>query len=49
MPQPGCMEVVAAATIAGAPLHIVHVQSSGGPQTARLLSLIGDARAQAST
>jgi N-acyl-D-aspartate/D-glutamate deacylase len=41
----GLMEVVAAATIAGAPLHVVHVQSSGGAQTARLLSLIADARA----
>ena len=41
----GFMEVVAAATIAGAPLHVVHVQSSGGAQTARLLSLIADARA----
>jgi N-acyl-D-aspartate/D-glutamate deacylase len=40
----GLMEVVAAATITGAPLHVVHIQSSGGAQTARLLSLVADAR-----
>jgi len=40
----GLMEVVAAATMTGAPLHVVHIQSSGGAQTARLLSLIADAR-----
>jgi N-acyl-D-aspartate/D-glutamate deacylase len=40
----GLMEVVAAATITGAPLHVVHIQSSGGAETARLLSLIADAR-----
>jgi N-acyl-D-aspartate/D-glutamate deacylase len=40
----GLMEVVAAATITGAPLHVVHIQSSGAAQTARLLSLVVDAR-----
>lgn len=42
----GLMEAVAAATIAGAPLHVVHIQSSGGAQTARLLSLVTDARSR---
>jgi len=37
-------EVIAIATEAGAPLHIVHVQSSGGAQTARVLAVISDAR-----
>ena len=43
-PVAGLMEAVAAAIISGAPLHVVHVQSSGGSQTARVLSLISDAR-----
>jgi N-acyl-D-aspartate/D-glutamate deacylase len=37
-------EVIGIATEAGAPLHIVHVQSSGGADTARVLSVIADAR-----
>jgi Amidohydrolase family len=43
-PVAGLMEAVAAAIISGAPLHVVHVQSSGGSQTGRVLSLISDAR-----
>lgn len=39
-------EVIAAATIGGASLHVVHVNSSGGPETPRLLRLIGEARAR---
>jgi Amidohydrolase family len=38
------MEVIAAATITGTQLHVVHIQSSGGPETDRLLSVIREAR-----
>jgi len=37
-------EVIAAAAITGAPLHVVHVQSTGGKNTPRLLQIIGEAR-----
>lgn len=37
-------EVIAAAAITGAPLHVVHIQSTGGPVTPQLLQMIGDAR-----
>jgi N-acyl-D-aspartate/D-glutamate deacylase len=37
-------EVIAIAADAGAALHIVHVQSSGGAQTARVLAVIDEAR-----
>src|SRR5262245_12083139 len=37
-------EVMAIAADAGAALHIVHVQSSGGAQTARVLAVIDEAR-----
>jgi N-acyl-D-aspartate/D-glutamate deacylase len=37
-------EVLALAVATGTPLHIVHVQSTGGPQTADILRLIGMAR-----
>lgn len=37
-------EVIAIATETGTPLHIVHVQSSGGAETAHVLSVIADAR-----
>jgi dihydroorotase len=37
-------EVLALAVATGTPLHIVHVQSSGGRQTANVLRLIGMAR-----
>ena len=39
-------EVIAAAAITGAPLHVVHVQSTGGKNTPRLLQIIGEARAR---
>lgn len=39
-------EVLALSVISGAPLHVVHAQSSGGRQTPRLLQLIGRARAR---
>ncbi|MEW6302956.1 MAG: amidohydrolase family protein [Verrucomicrobiota bacterium] len=39
-------ELIAAALVTSAPLHVVHVQSSGGPSTPRLLELIGQARAR---
>ncbi len=41
----GLSEVIAAAAIAGAKLHIVHINSSGQEATGRLLELIADARA----
>jgi N-acyl-D-aspartate/D-glutamate deacylase len=37
-------EVIAAAAITGAPLHVVHVQSTGGRATPNLLQMIGEAR-----
>jgi N-acyl-D-aspartate/D-glutamate deacylase len=43
-PVASANEVIGIATEAGAPLHIVHVQSSGGAQTARVLSVVSDAR-----
>ncbi len=39
-------EVIAAAAITGAPLHVVHIQSTGGPATPRLLQMIGEAKAR---
>jgi N-acyl-D-aspartate/D-glutamate deacylase len=39
-------EVIAAAAITGAPLHVVHIQSTGGKATAQLLQMIGEARAR---
>lgn len=39
-------EVLAAAVITGAPLHVVHVQSSGLRATAKLLQMIEEARAR---
>jgi len=39
-------EVIAAASITGAPLHVVHIQSTGGKATAQLLQMIGEARAR---
>ena len=39
-------EVIAAATITGAPLHVVHVQSTGGKNTPRLLQMIAEARSR---
>lgn len=40
----GLEEIIAAAAITGAPLHVVHVQSSGGRSTPRLLQMIGEAK-----
>lgn len=39
-------EVISAATITGAPLHVVHVHSTGGLATPKLLQMIGEARAR---
>lgn len=39
-------EVVAAATITGAPLHVVHIQSTGGPATPKLLQMISEAKSR---
>ena len=41
----GLEEVIAAANITGAPLHIVHIHSVGGSATPRLLQIIVEARA----
>jgi N-acyl-D-aspartate/D-glutamate deacylase len=40
----GFEEAVAAAAITGAPLHIVHIQSTGGPDVAYELQMISEAR-----
>ncbi len=37
-------EVISAAAITGAPLHVVHVQSTGGPATPKLLQMIIEAK-----
>jgi N-acyl-D-aspartate/D-glutamate deacylase len=42
----GFEEVMAAAAITGAPLHIVHIQSTGGPNVKEELQMIADARAR---
>ena len=39
-------EVIAAAAITGAALHVVHIHSTGGPATPKLLQMIGEARAR---
>src|SRR5688500_12461603 len=39
-------EVIAATAITGAPLHVVHVQSTGGKATPKLLAIIAEARAR---
>jgi N-acyl-D-aspartate/D-glutamate deacylase len=41
---PALQELIASALVTGAPLHVVHVQSSGGQATPRLLELIAAAR-----
>src|SRR5215467_9928564 len=41
---PGFEEAIAAAAISGAPLHIVHIQSTGGPDVAYELQMISEAR-----
>jgi N-acyl-D-aspartate/D-glutamate deacylase len=42
----GFEEVMAAAAITGAPLHIVHIQSTGGPNVTEELRMIADARSR---
>jgi N-acyl-D-aspartate/D-glutamate deacylase len=42
----GFEEVMAAAAITGAPLHIVHIQSTGGPNVVQELQMISEARAR---
>jgi N-acyl-D-aspartate/D-glutamate deacylase len=37
-------EVISAATLTGAPLHVVHIQSTGGAATPQLLQMISEAR-----
>lgn len=39
-------ELLAAAVITGAPLHVVHIQSTGGPATPKLLQMIGEAKSR---
>jgi hypothetical protein len=39
-------ELLSAAAITGAPLQVVHVHSTGGPATPKLLQMIGEARAR---
>ncbi len=39
-------EVIAAASVTGAPLHVVHVNSTGTQWTPRLLRIIGEARSR---
>lgn len=39
-------EVIAAATVTGAPLHVVHIQSTGGKATPKLLQIIAEARSR---
>jgi hypothetical protein len=41
---PALEELISAATITGAPLHVVHIHSTGGPATPKLLQMIGEAR-----
>jgi N-acyl-D-aspartate/D-glutamate deacylase len=42
----GFEEVMAAGAITGAPLHIVHIQSTGGPNVVHELQMISEARAR---
>lgn len=42
----GFEEAIAAAAITGAPLHIVHIQSTGGPDVASELQMIAEARSR---
>ena len=39
-------EVIAATAITGAPLHVVHIQSTGGKATPQLLQMIAEARSR---
>ena len=42
----GLQEVLADSAISGAPLHVVHIQSTGGPATSHELEMIREARAR---
>ncbi len=42
----GFEEAMAAAAISGAPLHVVHIQSTGGPNVAQELQMISEARSR---
>jgi len=42
----GFEEVMAAAAVTGAPLHVVHIQSTGGPDVVHELQVIAEARAR---
>ena len=42
----GLQEVLADAAMTGAPLHVVHIQSTGGPATSHELEMIREARAR---
>jgi N-acyl-D-aspartate/D-glutamate deacylase len=42
----GFEEVMAAAAITGAPLHVVHIQSTGGPNVLQELQMIAEARSR---
>src|SRR6266581_7189418 len=42
----GFEEVLAVAAITGAPLHVVHIQSTGGPNVTQELQMIADARSR---
>jgi len=39
-------EVISAAAITGAPLHVVHIHSTGGPATPKLLQMIAEAKSR---
>ena len=39
-------EVISTATITGAPLHVVHIHSTGGPTTPKLLQMISEAKSR---
>ena len=43
---PGFEEAIAAAAISGAPLHIVHIQSTGGPDVVYELQMISEAHSR---
>jgi N-acyl-D-aspartate/D-glutamate deacylase len=43
--EQGLQEVLADSAISGAPLHVVHIQSTGGPATPHELEMIREARA----
>jgi N-acyl-D-aspartate/D-glutamate deacylase len=45
--MPGLEEVITGAAITGAPLHVVHINSSGLSQTREMLQIIGEAQSRA--